>query len=96
MRAFPYGRGPIGTPGPQRLKSWSPYANGHTTQCSPRTAADFTLASMDNADKIHAWNSKWAWPRLICATMDMFFDDVAKQADPSQSSNNPFVTTLVY
>jgi hypothetical protein len=46
--------------------------------------SDFTLVTMDNAHKIHNWNAKWAYPRLICATMDMFFDAVAARADPAR------------
>ena len=44
--------------------------------------SDFTLLEMGNANKIHDWNADWSYPRLICATMDMFFDAVADQADP--------------
>ena len=44
---------------------------------------DFTLVSMGYADKIHAWNAAWAFPRLVCATMDMFFDAMAAQVDPA-------------
>ena len=45
---------------------------------------DFQLVTRDTADKIHAWNAQWAYPRLICATMDMFFDAVVAQADPAK------------
>jgi hypothetical protein len=45
---------------------------------------DFTVVSRSNADKIHRWNSQYAFPRLICATMDMFFDAIVAQADPSK------------
>jgi len=45
---------------------------------------DFQLVSMDNASKIHNWNARWAYPHLICATMDMFFDAVAAQTDPAK------------
>jgi hypothetical protein len=45
---------------------------------------DFQLITLDNADKIRHWNAKWAYPRLICATMDMFFDAIAAQADPAK------------
>ena len=45
---------------------------------------DFQLVTMETANRIHAWNGRWAWPRLICATMDMFFDDIAGQAKPGQ------------
>lgn len=41
---------------------------------------DFQLVTMETAHRIHAWNARWAYPRLVCATMDMFFDDVARQA----------------
>ena len=39
---------------------------------------------METANRIHAWNARWAYPRLICATMNMFFDDIARQAQPGQ------------
>jgi hypothetical protein len=42
---------------------------------------DFQLASRDSADKIHAWNARWTYPHLVCATMDMFFDATVAQAD---------------
>ena len=44
---------------------------------------DFQLVTMDTANKIRAWNSQFIYPRLIYATMDMFFDAVARQIDPS-------------
>ena len=46
--------------------------------------SDFQLVSRANADKIHNWNSRYAYPHLICATMDMFFDAIAAQAKPGQ------------
>jgi hypothetical protein len=45
---------------------------------------DFQLITLDNATKIHNWNAKWAYPRLICATMDMFFDAIAAEADSAK------------
>jgi hypothetical protein len=45
---------------------------------------DFQLATIDNAVKIHDWNAKYSFPRVICSTMDMFFDDLAAQAKPGQ------------
>jgi hypothetical protein len=45
---------------------------------------DFQLVSLDTARKIHAWNAKWAYPQMVCATMDMFFDAIAKQAAPEK------------
>ena len=45
---------------------------------------DFQLVTMETANRIHAWNARWAYPRLICATMDMFFDDIVRQARPGQ------------
>jgi len=44
---------------------------------------DFTLVTLDNATKIRDWNAKYAYPHLVCATMDMFFDAIAEQADPA-------------
>ncbi|MHB8971189.1 MAG: glycoside hydrolase family 38 N-terminal domain-containing protein, partial [Pirellulaceae bacterium] len=46
--------------------------------------SDFQLVTMDTANRIHTWNAAWAYPHLVCATMDMFFDALAKQADPTQ------------
>ena len=45
---------------------------------------DFQLATIDNATKIHNWNAKYSYPRLICSTMDMFFNDIAAQIKPGQ------------
>jgi hypothetical protein len=45
---------------------------------------DFQLVTMDTANRIHAWNARWAYPRLVCSTMDMFFDEIAKQTRPEQ------------
>jgi hypothetical protein len=45
---------------------------------------DFQLVTLDNANKIRNWNAKWAYPRLICSTADMFFDAVMAQADPTK------------
>ena len=45
--------------------------------------SDFQLVTLDTATRIRAWNQHWAYPRLICATMDMFFDAIAAQVDPS-------------
>ena len=38
--------------------------------------------TIDNAVKIHDWNARYTYPRLICSTMDMFFNDLAAQAKP--------------
>jgi hypothetical protein len=45
---------------------------------------DFQLVTMDLATRIHEWNAKYSYPRLISATMDMFFDDIASQVKPDQ------------
>jgi hypothetical protein len=45
---------------------------------------DFALVTMDAATRIRAWNGRYAWPRLICATLDQFFDAVAAGADPAK------------
>jgi len=45
---------------------------------------DFKLATRNVADYAHAWNTKWAWPRMTPATFDMFFDAIVKQADPAK------------
>jgi hypothetical protein len=45
---------------------------------------DFQLATRKVADQIRSWNSRWAYPRLISATMDMYFNAIAAEADPAQ------------
>ena len=45
--------------------------------------SDFQLVTLDTATRIRAWNQQWAYPRMICATMDMFFDAIAAQVDPN-------------
>lgn len=44
---------------------------------------DFALATRQAADIAHDWNARFSHPRLISATLAMFFDDVAKQIDPA-------------
>lgn len=45
---------------------------------------DFQLVTRDSADKIRNWNRQFAHPHLVCATLDLFFDAIAAQADPRQ------------
>ncbi len=45
---------------------------------------DFQLVTMDTATRIHAWNARFAYPRLVCGTMDMFLDTISAQAKPEQ------------
>ena len=59
-------------------KNW-PY---HTLLLQDGT--DFQLVTLDNAKRIHDWNTRYRYPRLVCATLDMFFDAVASEADPGQ------------
>ncbi len=40
---------------------------------------DFTVPSLHYASNIRQWNARWRSPQLVCATMKMFFDDVAAQ-----------------
>lgn len=42
---------------------------------------DFTLLSLDNAEHIRRLNETYVYPRMICSTMDMFFNDIRKQID---------------
>ena len=45
---------------------------------------DFQLITLDNAEKIRRWNARYAYPRLVYATMTMFFDEIMRQADPAK------------
>lgn len=46
-------------------------------------AFDFALATRQAADIAHAWNTEYSHPRLISATLQMFFNDIAGQIDPA-------------
>jgi len=45
---------------------------------------DFQLATRTLANQIHAWNARWAWPRMVCGTFDMFFERMAAQTDAAK------------
>ena len=45
---------------------------------------DFAIPTMENAKNIRAWNEKYAYPRIRCATISSFFDDVTKQIIPGK------------
>lgn len=45
---------------------------------------DFTVPSLSYASGIRQWNAQWRYPQLVCATMKMFFEDVAAQLDASK------------
>ena len=62
-----------------RLGGHWPY---DTLLCQDGT--DFQLITLDNAQKIRRWNVRYAYPRLVYATMTMFFDEIMRQADPAQ------------
>lgn len=39
--------------------------------------ADFTMPKFSIAQSVHDWNKKYAWPRAVNSTLDMFFDAIA-------------------
>jgi hypothetical protein len=45
---------------------------------------DFQLITLGNAQKIRHWNTRYAYPRLVYATMTMFFEEIMRQADPAK------------
>ena len=45
---------------------------------------DFQLITLENAEKIRRWNARYAYPRLVYATMTMFFEEIMRQADPAK------------
>jgi hypothetical protein len=45
---------------------------------------DFQLITLDNAEKIRRWNTRYAYPHLVYATMTMFFEEIMRQADPAK------------
>jgi hypothetical protein len=45
---------------------------------------DFQLATRTFANRIHDWNAQWAYPRMVCSTMDMYFEAIAKSTRSDQ------------
>jgi len=45
---------------------------------------DFQLVTRDSANKIRDWNSRYHYPHLVCATLDMFFNEIAAKAKASE------------
>ncbi len=45
---------------------------------------DFSLPELRKTFTIRDWNARFAYPRVISATMSMFFKDIASQAQPSK------------
>ncbi|HOX55743.1 MAG TPA: glycoside hydrolase family 38 C-terminal domain-containing protein [Candidatus Paceibacterota bacterium] len=62
-----------------RLGSNWPY---DTLLCQDGT--DFQLITLDNVQKIRRWNARYAYPRLVSATMAMFFQEIMRQAEPAR------------
>jgi hypothetical protein len=42
---------------------------------------DFSIPQMEKVRQIREWNRKYAYPRVVCATMTMFFDHIAAEMD---------------
>ena len=85
FRTIPYMTDPIDDGGEQTIeKLIAKYAgqkNWVYDSILSQNTRDFSVPTMDWARKIRKWNAKWCYPRLICGTMTMFFDDIASQAD---------------
>ena len=46
---------------------------------------DFSLPVFDNSILINNWNKKWEYPKVINATMTMFFEDGTSQLKPDNT-----------
>ena len=46
---------------------------------------DFSLPVFDNSILINNWNKKWEYPKIINATMTMFFEDGTSQLKPDNT-----------
>jgi hypothetical protein len=84
MRSTPYGSD-IGDGSAEQIQKFIARtgANSPYDALLLEDGTDFLLATMDTANKIRAWNSRYRHPHLICATMNMFFDAISRQIDPS-------------
>ena len=49
-----------------------------------QNASDFEVITREPSERAKAWNERYAYPRLIISTFDMFFDAVAEQMVPDQ------------
>ncbi|MCX6900145.1 MAG: glycosyl hydrolase-related protein [Verrucomicrobia bacterium] len=47
-----------------------------------QNGGDYEFTSAEQLKKIAVWNQKWAYPRVVCATMEMFFDAISAAAGP--------------
>ncbi len=45
---------------------------------------DFSPASLTRATIVRDWNAKFAYPHMITATLDMFFDEINRQVDKTK------------
>ena len=45
---------------------------------------DFTATSLKRAKLIQRWNARFSYPKMVCATMDMYFDQLKRQLDPAK------------
>ncbi len=86
MRSTPYGGYAGDSPGDGSetyiLKCINQFgANWPYDDLLLQEGTDFQLATRNVANQIHTWNTKWAYPRMISSTMDMYFNAIAKQAD---------------
>ncbi|APY11524.1 hypothetical protein BWZ22_09835 [Seonamhaeicola sp. S2-3] len=43
---------------------------------------DFAIPSMQNANNIKEWNSKYEYPKFRCSVISSYFDDIAQQLKP--------------
>jgi hypothetical protein len=82
MRSTPYGSD-IGDGSAEQIQKFIARtgANSPYDALLLEDGTDFLLATMDTANKIRAWNSRYRHPHLICATMNMFFDAISRQID---------------
>jgi hypothetical protein len=45
---------------------------------------DFSIPEMRKVTQIRDWNNGFSYPRIVCATMTMFYDAIAAQMDPAK------------
>ncbi|MHB8951924.1 MAG: glycoside hydrolase family 38 N-terminal domain-containing protein [Pirellulaceae bacterium] len=45
---------------------------------------DFSIPLLEKVTQIREWNRRFAYPRVVCGTMTMFFEAIAAQMDPEQ------------
>jgi hypothetical protein len=55
-------------------------------------AMDFNLATRKGANRVHVWNQKYEWPKMVTVTMDQYSEIIAKEVKRNEAAGKTFKT----